>query len=163
MKYLRMMSPGVLVAVLIAAGCSKPSETKPFANDTKGTKEAGAAVEHTHGTGPNGGVVFELGSHHAEFTVDHGKQECTVLLLGDDEKTPAAVAATEFILIIHETKTKEGKVVAPMAITMLPVDARGGKAAKFVGADPGIGNVADFAGTVSGEIEGKPSLGDFKE
>ena len=32
-----------------------------------------------------------------------------------------------------------------------------------VGADPGIGNVADFAGTVVGEIEGKPSQGKFAE
>ncbi len=28
---------------------------------------------------------------------------------------------------------------------------------------PGLGNVADFEGTVTGEIDGKPSSGDFKE
>jgi hypothetical protein len=28
---------------------------------------------------------------------------------------------------------------------------------------PGLGNVADFEGTVLGEIDGKPSKGEFKE
>ena len=120
-------------------------------------------ADHTHGTGPNGGVVFDLGSHHAEFTVDHAKKECTILVLGDDEKTPTAVAATEFILTTKETKTKDGKVVPPMTIMLTPADAADGKASKFVGTDPGIGNVADFEGTVSGEIDGKPSQGEFKE
>lgn len=163
MKCLKTMTPGLLLVALIATGCSRPSDTKPVANDAKGAKKADAAVEHTHGTGPNGGVVFEVGSHHVEFTVDHGKKECTVLVLGDDEKTPTAVAATEFVLITNETKTKAGQIVAPMTIAMMPVDARGGKAAKFVGADPGLGNVADFEGTISGEIDGKPALGEFKE
>ena len=163
MKYLKRMSAGLLVAALMAAGCYKPSDTKPVVADTKGAQSGGAAAEHTHGTGPNGGVVFDLGSHHAEFTVDHGQRECTIVILGDDEKTPTAVAATEFILNIKETKTKEGKLVSPMTITMLPANAIGGNASTFVGTDPGIGNVADFAGTVSGEIDGKPAQGEFKE
>jgi hypothetical protein len=46
---------------------------------------------------------------------------------------------------------------------MQAVNATDGKSTTFVGADPGIGNVADFAGTVSGEIDGKPVMGEFKE
>jgi hypothetical protein len=164
MKCAKLLNLGLLVVAMMAAGCSNATDTKPAATDTKGAKSGGAAAEHPpHGAGPNGGVVFDLGSHHAEFTADHGKKECTILILGDDEKTPTVVAATEFILNIKETKTKEGKVVAPMTITMLPANAADGKASKFVGADPGIGNVADFAGTVSGEIDGKPAQGEFKE
>jgi hypothetical protein len=151
----------LLVAALFVAGCSDASDKKPAATKTNGSKDATPA--HAHGTGPNGGVVFDLGSHHAEFTVDHGKKECTILVLGDDEKTPTAVAAKEFVLNIKETKTKEGKVVSAMTITMSPVEASGGKASKFVGTDPGIGNVADFEGTVSGEIDDKPAQGEFKE
>lgn len=86
-----------------------------------------------------------------------------ILTLGVDEKTPTPIAATEFVLNTKETKTADGKVVSPMTITMKPVDAKDGKAMKFVGTDPGIGNVADFAGTVSGEIDGKPAMGEFKE
>ena len=50
-----------------------------------------------------------------------------------------------------------------MTITMSPVNAMDGKAATFVGTDPGISNVADFVGTVSGEIGGKPAMGEFAE
>jgi hypothetical protein len=163
MMYLKLVSPAFLVGALWMTGCSSSSDSTPPATDAKDATTAAPALEHAHGAGPNGGVVFDLGSHHAEFTVDHGKHECTVLVLGDDEKTPTAVAATEFILNIQETKTADGTVVAPMTITMSPADAADGKSATFVGTDHGIGNVADFAGTVSGEIDGKPAMGEFKE
>jgi len=163
MKYLKWTTPGLLVASLWMSGCSNSSDSTPATTDAKDTTSAAPMTDHAHGTGPNGGVVFDLGGHHAEFTVDHPKQACTVLVLGDDEKTPAAVAATEFILNIQETKTADGTVVAPMTITMSPMNAIDGKATTFVGTDPGIGNVADFAGTVSGEIDGKPAMGEFKE
>jgi hypothetical protein len=159
MKYWKLMIAGLMLTAGIS-GCSKSSDTPPAAT---GKTAAVPVAEHAHGTGPNGGVVLDLGSHHAEFTVNHGKHECTILVLGDDEKTPTAIAATELILNIMETKTADGTVVAPMTITMSPVDAADGKASKFVGSDPGIGNVADFAGTVSGEIDGKPAMGEFKE
>ncbi len=103
--------------------------------------------------------MFDLGKYHAEFTVDHDKKECTVLVLGNDEKTPTAVAAKELTVTTKETKTKDGKAVAPMTIKLLPKDEKDGKAAKFVGTDPGLGNVADFEGTVVAEIDGKPSQG----
>lgn len=157
MKKTVMLNGGLLLIALMAVGCNKPADTKPAAKDT------GSAAPHTHGTGPNSGVVFDLGSHHAEFTVDHPKQQCTVLILGADEKTPQSIAATEFVLSIKEAKTAEGKVVSPMTITMKPTDAADGKATTFVGTDPGIGNVADFEGTISGEIDGKPASGKFKE
>jgi hypothetical protein len=163
MKCVKIITAGLLVVSLGMAGCSRSSDTKPAAADTKGGTNSPAVAEHTHGAGPNGGVVFDLGSHHAEFTVEHGKQQCTILVLGDDEKTPTPIAATEFVLNTKETKTAEGKVVPPMTITMKPVDAKDGKTAKFVGTEPGIGNVADFAGTVSGEIDSKPAMGEFKE
>jgi hypothetical protein len=146
MKYMKLMRQGFLVAALALFGCSVSS-----------------AVENAHGTGPNGGVVFDLGSYHAEFTVDHAKQECTIVFLGADEKSSTSVAATEFILVTKETKTGADKVVAPLTVVMMPVDEKEGKASKFVGSDPGIGNVADFAGSVSGDIDGKPAMGEFSE
>jgi hypothetical protein len=113
--------------------------------------------------------VFDLGKYHAEFTVDHPANECTVLFLDGDgpDAKPLPVAAEEFTLSIEETKVSEGpdkgKTVPPMTITLKPVDPQDGKASKFVGNNPGIGNVADFAGTVLGEIDGKPSQGKFAE
>lgn len=152
MKYWKLLSPGLLLAVLCAAVGSM----------SYGQTEAPVA-EGAHGIGPNGGVVFDLGSHHAEFTVDHDKQQCTILVLGADEKTPWPVTAAEFILIVDETKLADGTVLPPMTIVMLPSDVADGKAAKFVGTDPGVANVADFAGTVTGEIDGKPIAGNFDE
>lgn len=117
---------------------------------------------HVHGKGPHGGVVFDLGRHHGEFTVDHAKKECTIFILGMDEKTPTPIAAKELTLNTKATKTEDGKAVPPMTIKLLPRDESGGKANEFVGADAGLEYVADFAGTVLGEINGKPSQGEFK-
>jgi hypothetical protein len=163
MKYRELTTASLIVATIWIAGCSKSNNSTTAAKKANDTAAAPAVVEHAHGKGPNGGVVFDLGGHHAEFTVEHGKHECTILVLGDDEKTPMAVDAKEFVLNTKETKTADGKVVPPMTITMKPVDAPNGKATKFTGSDPGIGNVADFAGTVAGEIDGKPAMGEFKE
>lgn len=165
MKYARMLVLGAMIAVLAVGGCSQPDAAPPAAKN-KTVVDPGDEKEkegHAHGQGPNGGVVFDLGKYHAEFTVDHGKKECTILILGPDEKTTTLVAAKELTLTTKETKTKEGKGVPPMTIKMLPKDEADGKAAKFVGADPGLGNVADFDGTVLGEIDGKPAQGTFKE
>lgn len=164
--YTKLLGCGLLVAVVTAVGCDQGG-TPPATTTGKGAAQDGdkkeAHAPHGHGHGPNGGVVFDLGKHHAEFTVDHDKKECTILVLGDDEKTPTPVATKELTVNIKETKTKEGKVVAPMTVKLLPKDEADGKSSKFVGTDPGIGNVADFEGTVLGEIDGKPSQGTFKE
>ena len=154
----------LLAAVLVATGCDKKADS-PKAEEKKGKESGTKEGEHAHGKGPNGGVVFDLGKHHAEFTVDHDKKECTVLILSPDEKDPKvmAVVAKEFTLTTKPTKTKDGKVVAPMTIMMVAKDQKDGKASKFVGSDPGLGNVAEFEGTVNGEIDGKPSSGEFKE
>lgn len=160
-----MMSRRVLVHIApllaLCVGCGK-SEPTPSAKPAT-TAPAAETAGHSHGTGPNGGVVFDLGAYHAEFLVDHPKQECKVVLLGADEKSPASAAATELMLITNETKTPDGTSVAPMTIVLSPVDAVDGKASSFVGTDAGIANVADFAGTVTGEIDGKPAAGEFDE
>jgi hypothetical protein len=160
MKYTKLAAPALLLAVAGLAGCSKSADTTPAAEEPG---VAAAAAGDVHGAGPNGGVVFDLGAQHAEFTVDHDKKELMILVLGDDGATPAAVAAAEFIVTTKETKAEDDTVVPPMTVVASAVDAEDGKASKFVGSDPGIGNVADFAGTVSGEIGGTPVMGEFDE
>jgi hypothetical protein len=167
MIYAKILGLGLLAAALAVTGCSQQSGT-PQAEPTQDASKKEDA-SHAHGTGPNGGVVFDLGKYHAEFTVDHPANECTVLFLdGDDQNAkPLPVDAKEFALTTKETKVKEGAdkgtVVPPMTIALLPTDAEDGKASRFIGTDAGIGNVADFEGTVIGEIDGKPSQGTFKE
>jgi hypothetical protein len=154
----------LLALTLAIMGCAEKTNAPNSKTPAKTTKtENNQEEKHAHGTGPNGGVVFDLGAYHAEFTVDHPKKECYVLILGDDGKTPAVVKATELTLTTKETKTEDGKVVPPMTVTLVPQDADDGKVSKFFGSDPGMGNVADFEGTVVGEIDGKPAQGTFKE
>jgi hypothetical protein len=71
-------------ALLFHLGCSKRSEHL-MVNKQADSSPASHQTDHAHGKGPNGGVVFDLGGHHAEFTVDHGKHECTITILADDE------------------------------------------------------------------------------
>jgi hypothetical protein len=161
MKCIKMLSLLALIIAVPTVGCSE-NGSKPMGKDS-GATTSSESVPHTHGHGPNGGVVFDLGKYHGEFTVDHDKRECMIVVLGDDEKTPTAVATAELTVATKEAKTEAGKVVPPMTIAMKAQEAASGKASKFVGADPGLGNVADFEGTVMGEIDGKPSQGEFKE
>jgi len=164
MMYTKLLGLGLLVAAL-ATGCGeKPSSTVGGSKNTE-KKASNKEDNHAHGKGPNGGVVFDLGKYHAEFTVDHPAKEATVLFVtGDDnDAKPFPIATEELTLTTKETKTKEGKAVPPMTVKLLPKDAKDGKASRFVGTDPGIGNVADFEGTVTSKIDGKPASGDFKE
>ena len=163
MTCMRSLRLALIFAIAAATGCTKTSEHKSAAEDKGTTKAASESPDHVHGEGPNGGVVFDLGKYHAEFTVDHDKKQCMVVVLGDDEKTPAAVAASELTLTTKETKTETGTTVPPMTITLKAKNAANGKAAEFVGTDDGLGNVADFEGAVIGEIDGKPSQGEFQE
>ena len=97
--------------------------------------------------------------------MDHPKSECTILFVtgGGANAKPVPVTATELTLTTKEAKTVDGKVVPPLTVKLLPIDASDGKAVKFFGTDPGISNVADFAGTVLGKVKGKPSQGEFQE
>lgn len=159
MRISKALGLGMMVAVFLVAGCGQQAETAKTPAKKGSTKKA----DHAHGKGPNGGIILDLGKHHAEFTVDHDKKECTVFILGNDERTPTLVSAKDLTLTTRETKTKDGKIVPPMTIKLLPKDEVDGKSSKFVGTDPGLGHVADFAGTILGEIDGKPSQGEFKE
>lgn len=161
MKNVKNWGIVLLVSAIVMAGCKhENAATKPPVIKTPSATEA-----HAHGIGPNGGIVFELGKYHAEFTVDHDKKECTVVVLSADEKNPQPikVAATELLLTTNETKTTDGKVIPRLTIKLLPKNDAGNKGSIFVGSDAGLGSVANFAGIVIGEIDGKPSQGEFRE
>jgi hypothetical protein len=139
---------------LVVAGCGS---TAPQA-EKKG--DSAAPAEHAgHGAGPHEGVVTDWGGgkYHVEFTVDHGKKEATVYILGGDEKTPSPVKAAKVILAINEPAFE---------VALMPQPLQGeaaGASSRFVGTHDNLGIVREFAGTISGEIEGTPYAGDFKE
>jgi hypothetical protein len=114
---------------------------------------------HDHGAGPHGGTVADWGGgkYHVEFTVDHGKQEATVYVLGSDEKTPAPIKTDKVSLTIGDPE---------LQADLLPVPLEGetdGVSSRFVGKHEKLGIVQEYAGSMSAEIEGTPYTGDFKE
>src|SRR5688572_10143756 len=146
-------------ATIVALGCSKPPAPAPAPGPTPppaGMSESGA---HAHGSGPHGGTVTDWGggAYHLEFTVDHDKKQATVYVLGGDAKTPAPIKADKIHLVINDPATEIDLAAQP-----LEGEAEG-TSSRFVGMHDNIGVVQEFAGTLSGEVEGKPYTGDFKE
>jgi hypothetical protein len=143
----------VTCLLLISAGCGS---TGPQA-DKKA--ETGAPAEHGHGAGPHGGAVADWGggAYHVEFTVDHDNKQATVYILGSDEKTPAPVKAEKLLLSINDPAFQ---------VDLLPKPQEGevaGASSRFVGNHENLGTVQEFAGTISGEVDGTPYAGDFSE
>jgi hypothetical protein len=142
-----------LALPLLTIGCASSAPQAEKKPDT-------AAKEvHGHGAGPHDGTVTDWGGgkYHVEFTVDHGKKEATVYILGSDEKTPAPVKATNVMLSINEPAFEVALKPQPLA------GEDDGVSSRFVGTHDNLGIVREFAGTISGEIEGTPYAGDFKE
>jgi hypothetical protein len=115
--------------------------------------------DHHHGAGSHGGTVADWGggAYHVEFTVDHPKQEATVYVLGSDGKSPAPIKASQLLLSINDPTFQ-------VELTAAPLDGESdGVASRFVGTHESLGKVQEFAGTISGEVDGTPYAGDFKE
>lgn len=114
---------------------------------------------HDHGGGPHDGTMTDWGGgkYHVEFTVDHDKKEVTVYIIGGDAKSPSPVKAASIHLVINDPMTEMDLAAKP-----LETDPEG-TSSRFVGTHDTIGIVKEFAGTISGEVEGTPYSGDFKE
>ena len=152
-----------LTLVLGCGGGDKPAP-KPNSTPAPAASSTPAKDDHghnhaAHGAGPHEGAVADWGGgkYHVEFTVDHDKQEATVYILGDDEKTAAPVKTDKLLLSINDPKFQVELAAAP-----LEGEAEG-TASRFVGKHESLGKVQEFAGTISGEVEGTPYVGDFKE
>lgn len=158
MKRLSILSSAAML--LFVLGCGKPSApTTATPVPTPSPSGAPEVVEHAHGSGPHGGTITDWGggAYHVEFTVDHDKKEATVYILGGDEKTPAPIKAQTIHVTINDPMTE-------LDLTAKPLEGEAeGTSSRFVGTHDTIGIVQEFAGTISGEIEGTPYTGDFKE
>jgi hypothetical protein len=141
------------------AGCDStaPPAAKNGQTADKATTSEPAA--HAHGEGPHGGTITDWGggAYHVEFTVDHDKKEATVYILGGDEKTPAPIKAETIQLTIDDPMTE-------LELKAQPLEGEPeGSSSRFVGTHDTIGIVKEFSGTISGQVEGTPYTGDFKE
>ncbi len=155
-----------LLALTVALGCdgAKPPAPKPNVTPAPTQATTPAKDDHGHkheghGAGPHEGTLADWGGgkFHVEFCVDHDKQEATVYILGDDEKTATPIKAAQILLSITDPKFNIELAAAPM-------DGEAeGMASRFVGKHESLGKVQEFAGTISGEVDGTPYAGDFKE
>jgi YHS domain-containing protein len=150
----KILALGVLAAAL-AAGCEK-SSAPPKAEKPK-AKAGDHADDGDHGPGPHDGLIVEFGKYHAEFVVDHPKKTATVYVLDEDAKTPVPIAAEKLLLSVKAPKFQVELKADPDA-----GDPKG-KASRFVAAHDNFAKEQALAGTISGEIDGKPYLGDFQE
>jgi hypothetical protein len=148
---MRLLSMLACLIAMFAVGCG---QSPPPA-----AQKAESPAEHHHGAGLHGGTVTDWGGgkYHVEFTVDHDKKEAAVYIRGSDEKSPAPIKASKLLLSINEPSFQVGLVPQPLA------GEAEGTSSRFVGQHDDLGKVQEFAGTISGEVDGTPFAGDFKE
>ena len=142
----------------VVSGCGDSPKPAP-APQGKAASEDHGHDHPAHGAGPHGGTLTDWGggAYHVEFTVDHGKKEATVYIVGSDEKSPSPIKTETIHLTINDPMTE-------LDLTALPEEGEAeGSSSRFVGTHDTLGIVKEFAGTISGEIEGTPYTGDFKE
>lgn len=164
-----LMSIVGLALFVIASGCDTNTQSAGGGNppDTggehmhdDGTVHKDHSEEgHAHGAGPHDGTIADWGGgkFHVELTVDHEKQEATVYILGNDEKTSTSIDAAEVTLTIKEPSLTT-------ALKASPQDGDSeGKASRFVGNHEGLGVVRKYEGSMSAVVEGTPYSGNFKE
>jgi hypothetical protein len=155
-----MKRTSMFLVVALAAGCQKPAPPTPAPGTTPaGTQPAAKDEGHAHGNGPHGGTIADWGGgkYHVEFTVDHDKKEATVYVLGGDAKTPAPIKAEKITLSINDPAFQADLKAAPQE------GEKDGASSRFVGNHDNLGIVKEYAGSITGEIEGTPYAGDFKE
>lgn len=131
------------------------------AKDDHGHDHGPGGHTHGHGAGPHGGTLADWGGgkYHIEFTVDHDKKEAVVYVLGGDEKTPAPVKTADGSLLLTITEP-----AFQVTLKASPLEGeKEGASSRYVGQHDSLGIVREFAGSVSGEVDGTPYAGDFKE
>ena len=153
MTITRLTGVVLLLAAAMLLGCAKVGESAK----AKSTKKTDTDAAHEHGKSPHGGTIIEFGKHHAEFCVDHAKKEATVYILSGSLKKNVPISANQLLLIIKTPAFQADLVAAPQQ------GDPEGKSSRFVAIHENLGKVQEFEGTVSGEFDGKPYLGDFKE
>lgn len=157
MRKVQLFGIGLLLALAVVTGCDQKAGSPKDSDKTP--KKGGADDDHAHGSGPNGGTVADWGGgkYHVEFCMDHVKKQATVYILGSDAKKAAPIKADKLLLSIKQPSFQIELKAEPQE-----GDPQGG-ASRFVGTHDNFAKEQEFAGTISGEVDGKPYAGDFKE
>lgn len=157
----------ILTAAFSAMGCSQapaPPQAPAKAAAAKGSDHGHShdgGDHHGHGAGPHDGTLADWGGgkYHVEFTVDHDKKEAVIYVLGSDEKTAAPVKTADgkLLLTIREPAFQVELAARPLA------GEADGTSSCYGGTHENLGIVREFAGTISGEVDGTPFAGEFAE
>ncbi|MBM4069822.1 MAG: hypothetical protein FJ271_12845 [Planctomycetes bacterium] len=162
MNCMRILSAGLTVtaALTLVSGCTQREIPDNQAGKDSQKRSKGKHA-HAHGKGPNGGAVagWGGGEFHVEFTVSHPDQEATIFVLGSDHKTAAPIKAkdNQLLLTIKEPAFEVVLKAKPQK------GDPAGTSSRFAGKHKNLGVEQEFAGTISGAIDGTPYTGDFKE
>lgn len=153
---------GLSGAVLFSSGCQEKKPAPPAATTSTAdstSKPAEEAGGHSHGSGPHDGAVADWGggAYHVEFIVDHDAKKATVYVLGSDGQSAAPIKAESINLVIDEPSTELDLKAEPLA------GETEGKSSRFSGVHDTIGVVREFSGTIRGEVDGTPYVGEFTE
>lgn len=168
MSFRQLLNLVLVTGIASLLGCEKPPATPtavpaaPAAKDDHGHDHDAGGHEHGgHGAGPHDGTLADWGGgkYHVEFTVDHGKKETVIYILGGDEKTPTPVKTSDGTLLLTITEP-----AFQVTLKASPLDSeKDGASSRYVGHHESLGIVREFAGSISAEIDGTPYAGDFKE
>lgn len=151
-----LLALGLFATTLAAAGCG--TQTAPTQTAAKTDKIPPAKDgSHNHGSAPHGGTIVELGKYHGEFCVDHAKKTATVYILDDDAKSLVPIKVEKLLLSIKSPSFQVDLKANPQS-----TDPKG-TSSRFVAIHENFAKEQEFEGTISGEIDGKPYLGDFLE
>ena len=157
----------ILASAIYAVGCSQapaPARAPAKAAAAKASAHGHSHAHdhhHDHGSGPHDGTLADWGGgkSHVEFTVDHDKKEAVIYVLGRDEKTAAPVKTADgkLLLTIREPAFQ-------VALAARPLAGEGdGTSSCYGGTHESLGIVREFAGTISGAVDGTPFAGEFAE
>lgn len=158
----RLLDCGVvMLAVLGVVGCggTAPVATNEARKNESPAADAGHEAAHDHDHAPHGGTLVDWGGgkYHVEFTVDHGTQKAVIYLLGSDAATASPVNGTAMTLSLSDP-------VVQVELKPAPLEGEApDRCSRFEGQHEALGKVQEFAGTLSGEIEGTPYAADFAE
>ena len=157
----------ILASAIYAVGCSQapaPAKAPAKAAAAKPSAHGHSHAHdhhHDHGAGPHDGTLADWGGgkYHVEFTVDHDKKEAVVYVLGSDEKTAAPVKTADgkLLLTIREPAFQVELAARPLA------GEGDGTSSCYGGTHESLGIVREFAGTISGAVDGTPFAGEFAE
>lgn len=158
----------ILAATTMALGCARapapPADavaTPATAQEEDHSRSHDHGAPHCHGAGPHDGTLADWGGgkYHVEFTVDHDKKEAVVYVLASDERTPVPVKTVDGTLLLT---IQEPAFQVELAGRPLPGESDG-MASCYGGTHESLGIVREFAGTISGEVDGTPFAGEFVE